>query len=111
MDIEKVFKLIDAGFTKDEIIKMSEPPAEPKEEPKPEEPKKEEPKPEEPKKADPAKDFKKEITDAIGEAFKDAYKPFEELYNNMSKLAGMPSINDVQPKGIEDIISDFFKGE
>lgn len=48
MNIEQIIKMIDAGYTKEEIEKMTQPEPEPKQEPKPEpkpEPK-QEPKPE-----------------------------------------------------------------
>ena len=71
MELEKIFKLVDAGFTKEEIIKLSgsgDPKEEPKEEPE-EEPK-EEPAKEEPKKepaADPTHDMLKLIADKFDE--------------------------------------------
>lgn len=68
MELEKIFKLVDAGFTKEEIIKLSgseEPNEEPKEEPK-EEPAKEEPKKEE-LAADPTHDMLKLIADKFDE--------------------------------------------
>ena len=62
-------------------------------------------KPAEPEKKDTAK----EISDAVSAAIAESFKPFEEIYNKLATLAGMPSISDVQPKGIDDIISNFFK--
>lgn len=50
MELERIFKLIDAGFTKDEILKLTEEPA--KEEPKDEEAQQPEEKPE-PKSEEP----------------------------------------------------------
>ena len=51
MELERIFKLIDAGFTKDEILKLTEEPAaeEPKDEPAAQPEEKPEPKSEEPK--------------------------------------------------------------
>ena len=68
MELEKIFKLVDAGFTKEEIIKLSGAGSEPaKEEPK-EEPKKEEPK-EEPKKEEPAADPTHDMLKLIADKF------------------------------------------
>ena len=90
MNVNDVINLVNAGFTKEEIIKMTSTEKVPTPEPVKEE---------------SAPDDK--ISDAVSKAL----KPFEELYNNMAKLAGMPSISDIQPKGIDDIIDNFFKGE
>ena len=38
-------------------------------------------------------------------------KLYEENMAKVMKMAGMPSLDDVKPKGIEDIISNFFKEE
>lgn len=108
MGITDIIKLIDAGFTKDDIIKLSSANIEstdrkpaPVAEVKNEELKKEEPKKEEA----PA------IGDEVNRAVAEAMKPFEDLYGKFSKLVNMPSMDNVQPKGIEDIFDSFFKGE
>jgi hypothetical protein len=117
MDAEKVLKLIDAGFSADEIRGMLSPSAEPKAEPKAEPEAKEEPKraPEAPKE-EPAKEPAKE--DPIDSAMDEVQQKIagfntvmDSMIEKMSKMAGMPAIGSVQPKGIEDIISDFFKEE
>jgi len=113
MTTEQLLKLVDAGFSKEEILKIASlPTAQEQERPAaaeqgaaapeaaPQQEAKEEPKSEAP-------DISKMIEDKINEVF----EPFKDLYTNMAKMAGMPSMQDVQPKGIEDIISDFFKGE
>lgn len=103
MDIDKIFKLVDAGFTKDDIIKLAN--NEKAKEEKPETPKEEKPKEEKPEspKEDPA--------EKINAAIETALKPFQELYNNMAKLAVNPSKDSVEPKGLDDIIDNFFKGD
>lgn len=115
MDVEKILKLVDAGFTKEEIVKLANyEKATPKfdvtnsETPKEEKPEaSKEEKPETPKE-DPAKiDPATELNAAVEKAL----KPFEDLYNNMAKLAAMPSMEKVEPKGIDDIIDSFFKGD
>ena len=110
MNAEQLIKLIDAGFTKEDILSLAQSaspsttaenvpeqsqPSAPEAAPQQEEPKSEAP------------DISKMIEDKITEVF----EPFKDLYTNMAKMAGMPSMQDVQPKGIEDILSDFFKGE
>lgn len=114
MNITDVKELLQAGFTASEIREMladekEEAPAEPAAAP---EVKKEEAAPAaapektiEPEKKDSAK----EISDAVSAAIAESFKPFEEIYNKLATLAGMPSIADVQPKGIDDIITNFFK--
>lgn len=114
MNITDVKELLQAGFTASEIREMladkkEEAPAEPAAAP---EVKKEEAapatapeKPAEPEKKDSAK----ELSDAVSAAIAESFKPFEEIYNKLATLAGMPSIADVQPKGIDDIITNFFK--
>ena len=108
MEFEKVMKLIDAGFTADEIRAMTAnaeaPKATPKEAPK-EEPKeapkeaptdrtKEEAKAEAPKDEKPA--YIKELEDHVNELFASMDK--------LSKVIVNPSIADVKPVGIEDVI-------
>ena len=107
MNISEVKELLAAGFTADEIRKM-EAPAEPEAKAEPEAV------PEvkaEPEAAPEVKDDAAKISDAISAAISESFKPFEDLYQKLSKLAGMPSMADVKPKGIEDIISNFFKEE
>lgn len=109
MKFEEVKELLAAGFTADEIRQMAAPQAEVKEEPakvpeeKPAEVK------EEPAKAPEEKDDIAKISDAVSSAIAEGFKQFETIYNKMAKLAGMPSMADVEPKGVEDIITNFFK--
>lgn len=106
MDITNIIKLIDAGFTKDDILKLSSANTETKtESPAPVvEAKKEEPKKEEPKKEEPKKEEAPGIADEVNRAVSEAMKPFEDLYGKFSKLAGMPSMGEIKPLGVEDII-------
>lgn len=108
MTAEDILTLIKAGFTKDEVISLvqgspsttsatpekaeavSTPAPAPVPESKPEE--KKEP------------DIGAIIEAKIGEAF----KPFETLYNNIAIKANMPTTGNIQPKGIDDVINDFF---
>lgn len=120
-NLEKALKLIDAGFTADEIREMIS--TKEKEVPhvlSPEQPaaattpaaaaEAPEVKEEEVKKApepDPMAEIRQTITDQISSAM----KGYEENMAKVMKMAGMPSLDNVQPKGIEDIISNFFKEE
>lgn len=121
MNVEKLLKLVEAGFTKDEIMKLTGTEKTPafdvtKSDP---EPVKETPKAEPAKempKAEPVEEVKPEVVkgytdDAINAAIEKALKPFETLYNNMAKLAVNPSMDSVEPKGLDDIIDNFFKGD
>lgn len=122
MDIEKVFKLMDAGFTADEIRTMlNSSPAQPAVsaslDPLSPEPTAavpdtaaagapvEEPPAED--KPDPIAALKADI----GEQINAAMKQQQESINKLAKLMGMPSMDNVQPKGIDDIVRNFFKEE
>ena len=112
MNITDVKELLQAGFTAAEIREMLTDKKEAAPEVKPEAAPevKEEAAPAAEKPAEPEKkDSAKEISDAVSAAIAESFKPFEEVYNKLATLAGMPSISDVQPKGIDDIISNFFK--
>ena len=112
MNITNVIELLQAGFTAAEIREMLADKKEAAPEVKPEAAPevKEEAAPAAEKPAEPEKkDSAKEISDAVSAAIAESFKPFEEVYNKLATLAGMPSISDVQPKGIDDIISNFFK--
>lgn len=117
MNIQEVKELLAAGFTADEIRSMM--PAEKKAEPEVKQEVKPEEKAPEVKQEEKAPEVKPEekapedniakISDAVSNAIAEGFKQFEGLYDKLAKLAGMPSMADVQPKGIEDIISNFFK--
>lgn len=117
MDIEKALKLIDAGFTAEEIRKMIPQTTEvsPVLSPEPEaaatSPAAAAPAPEvkEEKKEEP--DPMEAIKQAVSEQISSAMKGYEDNLAKVMKMAGMPSLDDVKPKGIEDIISNFFKEE
>ena len=119
MNANDVLKMIDAGFTADEIRKMtaspesssvilSEPESKASESPQE-------------ASAAPVKEEKKEeaAEDPVAKAAEDAFNKrldavtakYDELFSKFSKMAGMPSLENVKPKGVEDIISNFFKEE
>ena len=113
MDVNVVVKLIDAGFTRDDIMKIagSKAPESPVQSPAEAEVVKPEVKaPEQPSPANP-EPAPAPLEDKISEAVTAALKPFENLYNQMAKLANMPSLENIQPKGIDDIVAKFFEGE
>lgn len=107
MELKDLMKLIDAGFTKDEIVKLAAAGT------KKEEPVKEEQKAEEIKEEQKAEEQKapEDPNAGIAEAIKEAMKPFEAMYEKMALMAGKPSFDNIQPKGIDDVIDNFFKGE
>lgn len=116
MNIQEVKELLAAGFTADEIRSMM--PAEKKAEPEVKQEVKPEEKAPEAKQEEKAPEAKPEkapedniakISDAVSNAIAEGFKQFEGLYNKLATLAGMPSMDEVQPKGIDDIISNFFK--
>lgn len=88
--------LVDAGFTKDEIMSFI---ASPLQSVTPEQPANSEqqaPAPE----ADPMKTFSEKLTEA--------FKPLEAQISAMAQRLNMPSIKTPEPRGIDDIINDFF---
>lgn len=119
MDSEKVLKLVEAGFTAAEIRSMlnSSSPAQPVESaslvtlsPEPtaaDDAAAAAEAPVEEAKPDPIAELKTEI----GEQIAQAMKAQQESINKIAKLAGMPSLDNVQPKGIDDIVRNFFKEE
>lgn len=112
MDAEKVLKLIDAGFSAEEIRGMLSPAA-PKAEPKAEPEVKEEPKkaPEAPK-DEPAKEDPVDAAMAAAQQKMDSFNAaMDSVIEKISKMAGMPAIGTTAPKGVEDVVSDFFKEE
>lgn len=116
MTTEQLLKLVDAGFSKEEILKIASlPTAQEQEKPAAAEqgaaaPEAPAAAPEAPQQED-TKNENQDISKMVEDKINEVFEPFKDLYTNMAKMAGMPSIQDVQPKGIEDIISDFFKGE
>ena len=126
MNANDVLKMIDAGFTADEIRKMtaaaesvshvsSSPDAQKEAEdkaasaPAPVEEKKEAPAAEE--KGSKPEDVMDSIKKTISEQIAANMKSYEDNMAKIMKMAGMPSLDEVKPKGIEDIISNFFKEE
>lgn len=114
MNAQDILKLVNAGYTKEEIQKM-EMPAEPKKAP---EAPKEEPKKEEPKKAPEAPKEEPAKEDPVDAAMNDVQQKIagfnavmDSMIEKMSKMAGMPAIGTTAPKGVEDVVSDFFKEE
>lgn len=124
MNANDVLKMIDAGFTADEIRKMTaspkgsslspgeqkdaaalsdaapEAPAEEKREEK----KEQEPKNEKLEKAEEKPDPVKAALDAVS-------TKYDQLFDKLAKMAGMPSMADIKPLGVEDIFTNFFKEE
>lgn len=113
MDTEKIFKLLDAGFTADEIRGMMAPAKDyteiPQEDPQPEQVPEKAPASSPAPAAEPEKVQPADTSDVIAKAVTEAMKPFNELYDKMAKLAGMPSLENVKPLGIDDIVAHFFK--
>lgn len=117
MDPKEILKLIDAGFTADEIRKMipedkteTAQPEPKKEEPKKAEPeiaKPEEPKKEEPKKEEPAGTNFDEIISGINKKIDD----LTDAIGKISKISLFPAMENVKPLGIDDVIDKFFKEE
>lgn len=115
MDIKDVLELIRAGFSKDEIISLMRVSSSHNTTPEqteaegaasvsaPEPVKEEQPAVKEP-------EIKAEDIGAIvSQKIEEAFKPFENLYNQIAIKSQMPTIGNIQPKGIDDIIRGFFE--
>ena len=121
MESDKILKLVEAGFTADEIRKMLTPASETVTIVQPESPsvplsaEQDAAGSPGPAAAAAPSEEKPDVLDvvkaAVTEQMSTVMKQYEETMNKMAKLAGMPSVENVQPKGIEDIISGFFKEE
>lgn len=107
MELKDLMKLVDAGFSKEEIMKLAAADT------KKEEPAKEEQKAEEIKEEQKAEEQKapEDPNAGIAEAIKEAMEPYKAMYEKMALIAGKPSFEKIQPKGIDDIVDEFFKGE
>lgn len=121
MDAEKVLKLVEAGFSAEEVRAMLKPQTTDSPEVTASLPLSPEPTGAahtEPESAAPAA-APVEKEDAVSQAINKALTErldkinsgFEQMYKNMQKLAAMPSMQDVKPEGIDDIITRFFKEE
>ncbi len=115
MNADEILKLIDAGFTADEIRKMSpaaasdpKPETDPAPAPTPS-PAPEQAAPEQPvvpeQKPEPAPNPGPDPLDSIRQQI----AGLTTVVEKMSKSIIMPTMDDVQPLGVEDIISKFFK--
>lgn len=115
METEKVLKLIDAGFTADEIRNMLKP-AEPETAvsssfsaaPLSPEPTAEADTPSAAE-APEEVDIMATVKSAVADQFAAMLKENQESINKIAKMAGMPSLDSVQPKSIDDIVTNFFK--
>lgn len=112
MDVKDILALINAGYTKEEISKMSVTTPEAVEtmaEPKAEDIKAE------PQIEAPAKKKEQNPLDSIPaiieSKIKEALSPFDDLYGKYATLVGMPQMGSVEPLGADDIINKFFEGE
>lgn len=110
MTIDDIITLTKAGFTKEEILSLTQgspsntTSASPENEPAAVATPAAAPVPEKAEEKKEETDFGAIIDKKLSEAF----KPFEDLYNNIAIKANMPTIGQIQPKGIDDIVNDFF---
>ncbi len=111
MEAREILELVKAGFTKEEIMVLAKETKKPEAAPEEKAQPKEKPASEKAPEEKPAETSAADPQEAVNAAVKEALKPFEDLYDHMAKLAGMPSIDNIQPKSIDDIVDNFFKGE
>ena len=95
MKYEEIIKLLDAGYSREEIMAM-------KEEPKPKEPKSKEPKPEEPKPEEPnGSNDNSGMSDLVKE-MRDAFSEMRKEFTAMNIMAS----RQPEEKTPEDIIAN-----
>lgn len=108
MTIDDIISLTKAGFTKDDIFKLTGSTSAPVDSPSltaaQAQPESTSASPAPVSEPEEKEDLGAIIEQKIGEAF----KPFETLYNNIAIKANMPQIGNVEPRGVEDIVNDFF---
>lgn len=109
MTIDDIISLTKAGFTKDDIFKLTGSVSAPVDSPSYTAPAQAQP---ESTSASPAPvsepEEKEDLGAIIEQKIGEAFKPFENLYNNIAVKANMPTIGKIEPKGVDDIINDFF---
>ena len=114
MTVDQILKLIDAGYTAAEIKAMESAP-DPKPEPAPAPDPKPEPAPAPDPKPEPAPapDPNPEPAPAPDplDSIRTQLAGLTDIVDKMSKSIIMPTLDDVSPLGIEDIITNFFKEE
>ncbi len=110
MTIDDILALTKAGFTKTEIIQLTAPQQSPLASTvSPEEPAAAPAAPVvSPEKAEAPEKQAEDVGAIIDKKLSEAFKPFEDLYNNIALKANMPTIGQIEPKGIDDIIDNFF---
>lgn len=97
MNVEQIIKMIDAGYTKEEIEKMTQPEPEPKQEPKPEPEPKTEPKQEPEPKPEP-----KPADDPV-------LKELQDLKKAVYAMNIMQSSQPPKPESVDDILAKALK--
>lgn len=112
MTVDQIIKLIDAGYTAAEIKAMEaapdpKPEPAPAPDPKPEPTPAPDPTPEPAPAPDPTPTPAPDPLDAI----KAQLEGLTDVVGKISKSIIMPTLDDVTPLGIEDIITNFFKEE
>ena len=98
MQYTEIIKLLDAGYTREEILAM-------KDEPKPEEPKPKEPKPKEPKPEEPKPEEPKPEENGMLDLVKEMRDAFSEMRKEFTALNIMSS-RQPEEKTPEDIIAN-----
>ena len=105
MTLEDIITLTKAGFSKEDIVKLTSTHSDSPSAKAPEAPAAA---PTAPASAPEQETEKEDLGAIIEQKIGEAFKPFETLYNNIAVKANMPTIGSIEPRGVEDIISDFF---
>lgn len=108
MTIDDIISLTKAGFTKDDIFKLTGSVSAPVVSPSSTAPAPEQPAATEQPAPAPEPEEKEDLGAIIEQKIGEAFKPFETLYNNIAIKANMPQIGNIEPRGVEDIVNDFF---
>ena len=101
MNVEQIIKMIDAGYTKEEIEKMTQPEPEPKQEPK------QEPKPEPEPKTEPQPEPKPEAKPEP--AVDPVLKELQDLKKAVYAMNIMQSSQPPKAENVDDILAKALK--
>ena len=104
MNVEQIMKLIDAGFTKEEIMGFSEPVNDPKPNPG------NDPKPVNDPKPNPGNDPKPENDPKPADDMSAVLAAIKATNENISKLALMQGVKNIPaPESVDDILTQFIR--
>lgn len=104
MNIEQIIKLIDAGYTKEDIEKMNQPAADPAPAPEAKQPEQAQPEQAKPEPAQPEE--KKPVTEPVNN---EMLQELRDLKKAVFAMNIMQSSQPAQPESVDDILAKALK--